>query len=58
MGSANAMFAENTKKKDDGKVVEQEARFQDGRFTNLDLAGDDSESVLGRAIVIHASTPN
>ena len=54
MGSANAMFAENTRK-EDGEVVKQEPEFQDGRFTNLDLAGDDSESVLGRAIVIHGT---
>ena len=27
----------------------------DGRFANLDLAADDEESVLGRAIVIHGA---
>ena len=36
--------------------MDQELRFTDGKFKNLQIGQTDKESVLGRAIVIHATT--
>ena len=35
--------------------MEQEPRFTDGKFKNLQIGQTDPQSVLGRAIVIHSS---
>ena len=38
--------------------MDQELRFTDGKFKNLQIGQTDPQSVLGRAIVIHATTAN